>query len=79
MNNNEEIKNIPVFCINLKRAKERKRRMVQEWTEKRGIDLIFFDAIDQKDIDINNLQEPFKTNFEKSFSSPLKKNRFKPW
>jgi GR25 family glycosyltransferase involved in LPS biosynthesis len=73
MNNNEEIKNIPVFCINLKRAKERKRRMVQEWTEKRGIDLIFFDAIDQKDIDINNLQEPFKTNFEKSFSSPLKK------
>ena len=38
-------KKIPVFCINLKRAKERKERMLQEWTEKRGVELIFFDGV----------------------------------
>jgi GR25 family glycosyltransferase involved in LPS biosynthesis len=66
-------KKIPVFCINLKRAKERKERMLQEWTEKRGVELIFFDAIDQNDINIDNLPEPFKTNYVKSFSNPLKR------
>ena len=64
---------IPVFCINLKRASERRARMVQEWTVKRGVDLLFFEAIDQKDIDISNLPEPFNTNFKESFSNPLKK------
>lgn len=54
-------KNIPVYCINLKRATERRERMLEEWTKKRGVDLIFFDAVDQKDLDINNLPEPFKS------------------
>ena len=77
LKNNQYIENsfkkIPVFCINLKRAKERKERMLQEWTEKRGVELIFFDAIDKNDIDVDNLPEPFKTNYVKSFSNPLKR------
>jgi len=39
---------IPVFCINLKRAEERKLFMETEWTEKRGIPLNFFDAVDRR-------------------------------
>lgn len=39
---------IPVFCINLKRAEERRLFMETEWTEKRGIPLNFFDAVDRR-------------------------------
>jgi len=54
--NNDDI---PIYCINLKRAHERREKMLQEWTVKRGIDLIFFEAFDRRDLDVNNLPHPF--------------------
>jgi GR25 family glycosyltransferase involved in LPS biosynthesis len=57
-------RNIPVYCINLKRATERRERMIQEWTQKRGIDLIFFEGIDKRDIlEVSKLPEPYRTNY----------------
>lgn len=61
----DKINNIPIYCINLKRAHERREKMLQEWTVKRGIDLIFFEAFDRRDLDINNLPSPFVLRNEK--------------
>ena len=55
---------IPVYCINLKRASERRQQMIDEWVNKRGIELTFIEGVDQQDIDISNLPEPFKTNLD---------------
>jgi GR25 family glycosyltransferase involved in LPS biosynthesis len=61
----EEIDDIPIYCINLKRARERREKMLQEWTIKRGIDLIFFEAFDRRNLDINNLPSPFSLKNKK--------------
>ena len=57
--------NIPVHCINLARAKERKDYITEEWINKRGVPVSFFEGIDCEDIDesnYNNLPEPFRQN-----------------
>ena len=56
---------IPVYCINLKRAPERRQRMIEEWVNKRNINIIFFDATDRLGLSFNNLPAPYGENFKK--------------
>lgn len=44
---------IPIFCINLERAKKRKKIIQKEWIEKLGLDIVFWKAYDRRDIDKN--------------------------
>lgn len=46
--------NIPIFCINLRRAKERRQLIEDEWIAKLGFNILFFEAFDRKEIDENN-------------------------
>jgi GR25 family glycosyltransferase involved in LPS biosynthesis len=55
---------IPIYCINLKRATERRERMQQVWAEERGIELTFFDAYDRSDYTKSTLPSPYKENYE---------------
>jgi hypothetical protein len=41
---------IPVYCINLPRARDRRERMQREWDDQRGVPLNFFTAVDKHDI-----------------------------
>ncbi len=64
-NYNEPQINAPVYCINLKRAKERKDYITEEWINKRGVPVTFFEGIDCEDIDEPNyhqIPEPFRQN-----------------
>jgi GR25 family glycosyltransferase involved in LPS biosynthesis len=61
-NINISVKNIPIYCINLKRANKRKELMLNEWTNKRGISINFFEGFDGQDADIDNLPEPYNYN-----------------
>jgi GR25 family glycosyltransferase involved in LPS biosynthesis len=64
-NHNEPQINAPVYCINLKRAKERKDYITEEWINKRGVPVTFFEGIDCEDIDEPNyhqIPEPFRQN-----------------
>jgi GR25 family glycosyltransferase involved in LPS biosynthesis len=57
--------NTPVYCINLKRAKERKKYITEEWIIKRNVPVTFFEGIDCEDIDESNydqIPEPFRQN-----------------
>jgi GR25 family glycosyltransferase involved in LPS biosynthesis len=56
---------IPIYCINLKRATERKKEILNEWTSKRGIEINFFNGFDRKYIDFNDLPSPYKENLLK--------------
>ena len=67
----KQAKDIPIYCINLKRAEERKKIILHEWTDKRGININFFDAFDRQSADINNLPEPYNENILKDESSFL--------
>jgi GR25 family glycosyltransferase involved in LPS biosynthesis len=42
---------IPIFCINLERATERKAKIQKFWIDKLGFDITFFKAWDRRDID----------------------------
>lgn len=42
---------IPIFCINLDRAKERKQRIQKEWIDGLGFDIQFWKAYDRRDIE----------------------------
>lgn len=42
---------IPILCINLKRATERRSFIEEEWIEKRGCDVTFIEAYDRRDIE----------------------------
>lgn len=55
---------IPVYCINLKRAPERRQKMIEEWVNKRNININFFDAIDRLGLSFNNLPAPYDENFK---------------
>lgn len=55
---------IPVYCINLKRAPERKQKITEEWVNKRNININFFDAIDRLGLSFNNLPAPYNENFK---------------
>lgn len=41
------LESIPVVCISLPRATGRRECMTREWTEKRGVPITFFDALDK--------------------------------
>lgn len=43
--------NIPIFCINLDRADERKQRIQKEWIDGLGFDIQFWKAYDRRDIE----------------------------
>lgn len=42
-------KSVPIWCINLDRAKERRQYMELEWSGIRGVNLRFFEAFDKRD------------------------------
>lgn len=52
------IKPIPVVCINLPRAVERRREMTKRWQGMPGISLSFFEATDRRDLDNGTLTPP---------------------
>jgi GR25 family glycosyltransferase involved in LPS biosynthesis len=47
----QQIKQLPMFCIHLQRAVERKYNMQQLWIEKLGFNLKFWNAYDRRDIE----------------------------
>jgi glycosyl transferase family 25 len=53
---------IPVYCINLKRASERKELIIRHWSLEKKIPIIFFDAIDRRNATSEEL--PFIYNDE---------------
>jgi GR25 family glycosyltransferase involved in LPS biosynthesis len=44
---------IPIFCINLERATERREHIQKEWIDKLGLDITFWKAYDRRDIEQN--------------------------
>jgi glycosyl transferase family 25 len=42
---------IPIFCINLDRATERKELIQKEWIDELGLDITFWKAYDRRDIE----------------------------
>lgn len=42
---------IPIFCINLLRAIERKQIMKEIWIDKLGLDITFWKAHDRRDVE----------------------------
>jgi GR25 family glycosyltransferase involved in LPS biosynthesis len=53
---------IPIFCINLERATERKKYIQKEWIDKLGFDIIFWKAYDRRDVEQNNIIYPYDKN-----------------
>jgi GR25 family glycosyltransferase involved in LPS biosynthesis len=51
--------NIPIFCINLERATERKDSIQKQWIDKIGLDIIFWKAYDRRDIERNIYPYPY--------------------
>jgi GR25 family glycosyltransferase involved in LPS biosynthesis len=46
--------NIPIFCINLERATERKEKILKKWVIEYKLDIIFWKAYDKLEIEKNN-------------------------
>lgn len=46
--------NIPIFCVNLERAKERKEKITQEWIDGIGLPIQFWNAYDRRNIASGN-------------------------
>jgi len=44
---------IPIFCINLERATERKELISKKWIDELGLDITFWKAYDRRNIDNN--------------------------
>ena len=55
---------IPVYCINLKRATERREYIQSEWIEKRNINVVFFEGYDMQYADKDTLPEPYRSNLK---------------
>lgn len=53
-----------VFCLNLKRATERRKMIEEEWVKKLGFNIEFFNAFDRRELD--NGEGPFPYNEEKT-------------
>jgi GR25 family glycosyltransferase involved in LPS biosynthesis len=49
--NREESKQIPIFCVNLERAKDRRSNIEKEWITKLKLNIIFWKAYDRRDIE----------------------------
>ena len=54
--------NIPIFCINLERATERKEYIQKEWIDKLGFDITFWKAYDRRNIEQNKIIYPYDKN-----------------
>lgn len=50
---------IPIFCINLERATERKEKIIKEWSIKNKLDIKFWKAYDKLEIEKNNYIYPY--------------------
>ena len=48
---------IPIICINLLRATERKRNILDHWTQKLNIPIEFIEAFDRRDIDSDKIEK----------------------
>jgi GR25 family glycosyltransferase involved in LPS biosynthesis len=60
--------NIPIFCINLERATERKELIQKEWIDKLNLDIVFWSAYDRRRIENKEYFYPYdeisaKNNF----------------
>jgi GR25 family glycosyltransferase involved in LPS biosynthesis len=51
--------NIPIFCINLERATERKSLIQKEWMDKLNLDITFWKGYDRKNITNNKFIYPY--------------------
>jgi hypothetical protein len=51
--------NIPIFCVNLERATERKELITKKWIDELGLDITFWKAYDRRDIDNNKFIYPY--------------------
>jgi GR25 family glycosyltransferase involved in LPS biosynthesis len=51
--------NIPIFCINLERAIERKEFITKKWIDELGLDITFWKAYDRRDIENNKFIYPY--------------------
>jgi GR25 family glycosyltransferase involved in LPS biosynthesis len=65
--------NIPIFCLNLERATERKEYIQKEWIDKLGFNINFWKSYDRRDIENNNYiyqynKELAKQNFGRELS-----------
>lgn len=45
---------VPIFCINLERAAERKEIITKQWIDGLGLNIVFWKAHDRRDIENNN-------------------------
>lgn len=53
---------IPIFCINLERAIERKEKIKQNWIDNLGLDIQFWKAYDRRDIADNKYIYEYNKN-----------------
>jgi len=60
---------IPIFCINLDRAKERKKLIQKKWIDELGFEITFWNGYDRRDIENNK----FIYKYDKSLSIGLLK------
>jgi GR25 family glycosyltransferase involved in LPS biosynthesis len=51
--------NIPIFCINLERATERRKKIEKLWIEELGFDITFWKAWDRRDIENGKFYYPY--------------------
>jgi GR25 family glycosyltransferase involved in LPS biosynthesis len=51
--------NIPIFCINLERAKQRKENIIQKWIKELNFDITFWQAYDRRNIEKNKFIYPY--------------------
>lgn len=54
--------NIPIFCINLERAEERRKRIIKDWKNNLGLNINFWKAYDKLDIEANRYVYPYDKN-----------------
>lgn len=50
---------VPIFCINLERATERKELISKKWIDELGLDITFWKAYDRRDIENNKFIYPY--------------------
>jgi GR25 family glycosyltransferase involved in LPS biosynthesis len=53
--------NIPIFCINLERATERKQKITDLWIKNLGFDITFWKAWDRRDIENGKFYYPYNS------------------
>jgi GR25 family glycosyltransferase involved in LPS biosynthesis len=62
-----QIKEIPIICINLARAKDRREYIEKEWIGNRGCPVHFIEACDRRDIEEGRFLFPYNKENSKNF------------